>query len=191
MKTPSIEERKNWWLKAYAYTSFEKSLESCNQFLRFVDSTSHELYLSLSIAIHTLYGRPFKFQKGIGKLQGDFVPDEYKGIHNCLITFRDKVLVHSDSDITKEVGKPFHDLVYHVKRDYSFFSTSDPRPNLDYYKSVSKYLPIIIRKVKTEIDQNKDKFDVLLPDSEGDYLFNIEGDKLFTIYKPQPNKLKF
>ena len=64
MRMPSVKERKNWWLKAYAFTSFEMSLSFCHQLLQYVDSTHHELYLSLSIAIHVFYGRPFKGNSG-------------------------------------------------------------------------------------------------------------------------------
>lgn len=191
MNIPTLEERKNWWLKAYAFCSFKQALISCNQLLEYVNSTSHNLYLPLSIAIHVLYGRPFAYQNGVGKLEKNFIPDNYKGIHNCLITFRDKVFAHSDADATKELGQPFLDVVYHIKRDYNFFSTSDPRPNLNYYQKVSEYLPIVIGKVKNEIDQNKEKFNTLLPNLEGDYLFNLTGDQLFTIYKPPPITIKF
>jgi len=191
MNIPSTEDRKNWWLKAYACISFKKSLESCNLLLKTVDSTLHELYLPLSIAIHALYGRPFKFQRGVGKLPNEYVPDKYKGIHKALITFRDKVFIHSDADDTEEIGRPFHDIVYHIKHNHNFFTTSDPRPDLDHYKHISEYLPVIIYKVETEIEQNKDKYFSLIPNTKGDYLFNIDGDDLFTVYKPQSNKLKF
>jgi len=191
MKTPNLEDRKNWWLKVYACTSFRTSLSFCRQLLKSVKSTRHELYLPLSIAIHAFYGRPFKRQKGIGKLGEDFVPCKFKGIHKCLITFRDNVLVHTDAETTKEVGRPFHDIVYHIRHNGNSFSTSDPRPDLDYYDCVSKYLPVMIDKIQGEIEQNHDNFDELLPSSEGDYLFNIDGDKLFTTYQPPPKKLTF
>ena len=191
MQMPRLEERKNWWLKAYAHASFKKSLSCCEQLLKYVDSTLHDLYVPLSVTIHVFYGRPFKRQEGIGKLEQDFVPCQFSGTHRCLITFRDKILCHTDAGEVEEAGRPLHDLVYHRIRSDVVFSTSDPRPDLDFYKEVSKYLLVMIDKVRKEIDLIYGKFNELLPSSDGDYLLNVKGDKLFTPYQPPPNKLTF
>ena len=153
-----------------------------------MDSTGHELYLPLSTAIHVFYGRPFKYQRGIGKLDDNFIPDQFMGIHKCLITFRDKIIVHTDAETVKEAGRPLLDLVYHGR---SFFSTSDPRPGLVYYKHIANYLPVIINKVHDEIEKIHDRFNNLLPKSEDDYLLNLEGDVLFTPYEPPSNRITF
>ena len=154
-------------------------------------ATTDALYLPLAVATHAFYGRPFKEQRGVGRLSKDYIPDDWRGIHQCLITFRDQLLIHTDAESITQAGRPLHDVVYHNVGSERCFSTSDPRPRLDYYRDVSRYLPRLIQKVKKDIDAIQDRFSQSIPTSEGHYQLNLVGGDLFSLYEPPEDTLTF
>ena len=191
MSMPTERERKHWWLLAYAHTSFEKSLDACRLLVAQVASTDDDLYLPLAVAVHALYGRPFKSQRGVGKLPNDYIPDDWQGVHQALITFRDQLLLHTDASTIKQAGRPLHDVVYHNIESERLFSTSDPRPRLDHYRFVSGYLPRLIQRVRRDLERIHERFGDCMPRSEGHYLLNLTGEPLFTVYESPDENIHF
>ena len=191
MSKPTVAERKNWWLMVYAHTSFEKSLDTCLLLLRHVTSTRDDLYLPLAVAIYAFYGRPFKMQRGIGKLPANYIPKERNGIHDILIMFRDQLLVHTDAIDVRQAGRPLHDVVYHQLGQRNWFSTSDPRPEVNFYRKVARYLQELLEKVKADIDKIHERYGYMVPSIDGHHQLSITEGELFTAHNPPANTLKF
>src|SRR5215213_4585844 len=97
-----------------------------------VQETTDPLYLPLCISMHALYGRPFKMQNTGEKLSEEYVRPNFEAMHLCLITLRDKLLVHTDGDQISAAGRPLHGIVYRNFGVNRPFSTNDRRPRLDY-----------------------------------------------------------
>lgn len=191
MEMPSEQERKNWWMKIYAYTSFQKSLHSCQLLLNSVTETTDDLYLPLALAVHAFYGRPFKKQQGVGKLSEDYIPPNWGGLHKALLIFRDKILVHTDAEIIQSANQPLHNVVYHNTSGQRWFSTGDPRPRLKYYHEIASYLPLLIQKVGAEIEAIHDRFASCIPSEEGHFQLHVSGAVLFSTYVEPPETLRF
>lgn len=103
---------KNKLKEEYAFYSFTKddlkeayiSLEAVNRYKREV-----VILALIKIAIIS-YSRPFKKCRGeydkYYKLEADIIPNQYKDLHQKIITYRDQIFAHSDIDLKKpEVRK--------------------------------------------------------------------------------------
>ena len=147
--------------------------------------------------MHAFYGRPFKKIQGISakkkgdigpELPADFVPDEFAGLHEAIIAFRDKILVHTDANDVPEAGRPLHDVVYTVHPFSDEFSTNDPRPTLDHYECAAVLLKKLREKAFSKIESFHGRFAHLVPRMTGNYLFNLTGLPLFTTYQ-EPSRI--
>lgn len=188
---PTLEERKDWWVKIYAKTSFEHSLRTCQLLLTQVTSNKEPLFFPLAVAIHAFYGRPFLRQFGAGNLEKDYVPEEGRLMHDQLMTLRCKFLVHTDANPIKQAGRPLHDVVYKNDGSSRTYIANDVCPRLEYIREVARYLPVLIEKVKSDIDDIHRRFGDLVPTAEGEYRLNLADDALFSPYEQPDNTLKF
>jgi hypothetical protein len=97
MTAPSKEERISFWQHSYARASFTEAKIEC-EFLLSTNPPPHfTLRRALSVAIVTLYARPFKQRKAV-RLSEDIVPVEFRATHDDLIEIRDKSIAHRDLD---------------------------------------------------------------------------------------------
>jgi hypothetical protein len=184
MNTPTVDERKRWWLLCHAYTSLEKAEMICQQIIHLCSSNDHPLFLPLSVSTHIFYGRAFKKSRAVGFLKDDIIPADSTGIHKWLIHFRDSVFAHTDADHFEAAGKPMHDLVYSISDDDTKFLTSDPRPRPEAYADVLKHIVRMKELIFSEIRGFHKKYSELLPKENGDYLFLLDGEKvLFELHR--------
>lgn len=97
MNAPSKAERISFWQHAYARSSFVEARLECDFLLSANPPPNSPLRRALSIAIATLYSRPFKQRKSV-RLGDDVVPTEFRRTHDELIEIRDKSIAHRDLD---------------------------------------------------------------------------------------------
>jgi hypothetical protein len=97
VNAPSKAERISFWQHAYARASFVDARLQCELLLSSNPPPNSILRRALSIAIVTLYSRPFK-QRELVRLSEDVVPTECRTTHNEIIKIRDKIIAHRDLD---------------------------------------------------------------------------------------------
>ena len=66
------------------------------------DERSPDRYLAI-VGIICVYARPFTRSDPVGKLPEQVVPEEFKQLHNHIMTLRHKLFAHADASLT--VGK--------------------------------------------------------------------------------------
>jgi len=172
---PTKEERQQWWLLCYAFTSMGKAIETCDVLIRQCGDNSHELFPALSLAIHVYYTRPFKRNRGVGSLKADeLVPASSLGIHQWLEHFRDGILVHNDAEHKQEAGHPMNNVVYSVVGDRTIFSTSCPRALIDNYRAAKVHCAAMREVFSVELMKFHESFSALMPSSDGDFLLDLD-----------------
>lgn len=97
MDAPSQLDRISFWQHAYARSSFVEARLECELLLSTNPPPNSTLRRALSIAIVTLYSRPFKQRKSV-RLSDDIVPPEFRATHDDIIEIRDKSIAHRDLD---------------------------------------------------------------------------------------------
>lgn len=96
MKIP-YKDRAEFFKYQSAGVCFDMVCDISKYFLRVKPHRSDKIHDPLLVALHVLYGRPFK-QRAILRLDPSIVPDHFKSLHEKLITIRDKMHAHTDLD---------------------------------------------------------------------------------------------
>jgi hypothetical protein len=94
MKKLPLPKRLEYWKYQCAALSFHNAGEVA-AFL--IEHKHPPLNYQLLTSLYVLYGRPFRQRKPV-RLSEDLVPAQYSEIHNYLITLRDKLFAHVDTD---------------------------------------------------------------------------------------------
>jgi hypothetical protein len=118
------------------------------------------------------YARPFSESRGSVprltlKLLGIKLEQEKSIFHNHLITLRNKIFAHSDSDMMRFISKP-HRLEFDNGFDYTFLETvfdeglnfSDLFERIQFDELISTMLYAVIRRLHDEAQIDSRKFDV-------------------------------
>lgn len=179
MNIPTESERKEWWLYCHAHISLRRALETCDILLSTCESNRDTLFPSLSLAIHGFYGRPFKCNRGVGKLPENIVPKENKGIHDWLMDFRDSTMLHTDST-EKEAGKgKYHELIYSNYGEERIYSTFELPAPVKAYQDTSIHIEKMLNIVLVGVARIHEKFEDIIPKDDGDFLFQVDRNPLF------------
>jgi hypothetical protein len=103
---------KNKLTEECAFYSFAKDdLKEAYRSIEAVNRYKRDVVISALIKIAIIsYSRPFKKCRGEYnkhyKLEADIIPNQYKELHQKIITYRDQIFAHSDIDLKKpEVRK--------------------------------------------------------------------------------------
>jgi hypothetical protein len=178
--SPSTEERKQWWLLCYAYTSMEKAIRCCELIEILCPDNRHALFSPLMLSVHAYYSRPFQRNKGAGKLSEDLVPKRRTKVHRWLLHFRNCVLIHTDAEESEIAGRPMHDVVYSLSDTGREFSTSDPLPRAESYADAKKHCVAMARIFRASILAFEEHFSHLLPAEMGHFLLSLkDSESLF------------
>jgi hypothetical protein len=97
MEPPTQTERISFWQHSYARSSFVEARIQCELLLKTNPPPNSGLRRALTIAIVTLYSRPFKQRKAV-RLSEGVVPSEFRPTHDDIIEIRDKSIAHRDLD---------------------------------------------------------------------------------------------
>src|SRR5262249_38074239 len=97
MSTPNKAERITFWQHAYARASFVEARINCKWLLETDPPPNSNFRRAVSIAVVTLYSRPFKQRKAV-RLSENSVPREFRESHDEIIEIRDKSIAHRDLD---------------------------------------------------------------------------------------------
>jgi hypothetical protein len=115
MTEAEFEDAKKFWLMFQARETFKAVHQGCLELVRSELPETSPLYFPLITGLICLYGKPFKPNRGAGKLPIEMVPEEYLGVHNQLIVIRDKLYAHSDASKTVNVGNLYFGELRYVQ----------------------------------------------------------------------------
>jgi hypothetical protein len=153
------------------------------------------LYFPLVAGLICLYGKPFKANRGVGKLPIDMVPKELLELHNDLILIRDKLYAHSDSTVTETVARRhsgFGELRCFRWPDEAGYYIQRRQIGPEFF---SKFMAVLADRMREKTNDYADKLGKKLaphvPHRRGEFLLNIKDKKapLFTQVAPlRPRK---
>lgn len=178
----TIDERQRLWVTVYALNAFDRASGILRLLFSQCADTSDPLYLPLTVALHALYSRPFNQIDGIERthlFSKKDVPVALRDVHEFMISFRNKVFVHTDSDTSKMFGMRIHEVHVEVTANDVIYSSSDPRPQVDTYRRVVDLVDAMTREVSQRLVSLKRVLDVDLPKELGVYRLRLNADPVF------------
>lgn len=106
MKTIPLSERQEFWKFQSAASTFEQAATACATLLLPDVNENHPLFYPMMLALHALYGRPFK-QRQPMRIDEAIVPTGFQKEHTSLIAMRDKIFAHVDATGIKTTEDAF------------------------------------------------------------------------------------
>ena len=185
-----FEDAKRLWLMFEAREAFEAVHQGCLELVRSGLREASPLYFPLAAGLICLYGKPFKFNKGVGNLPIEMVPEEFLDLHNDLIIIRDKLYAHSDATITEIIAKRhvgFGQLRYFRGPDEAGYYIQHLHLGPEFF---SKFMAVLADQMREKtnyyVDKLGKKFAPHVPHRPGEFLLNIKDKEgpLFTEVEP-------
>jgi len=96
MKKSKPEHRREYWKFHVAAHSFEMAQDVSQQLQQMKDNDS--LFYPLMIALHVLYGRPFRHSKKSRNIDLSFITSDLLSVHDMLLNMRDRIFAHHDKE---------------------------------------------------------------------------------------------
>jgi len=176
MTEAEFEDAKRFWLMFQARETFKAVHQGCLELVRSKLPETSPLYFPLIAGLICLYGKPFKENRGVGKLQIGMVPKENLNLHTDLITIRDKLYAHSDADQTVIVGNLHFGEVrcYRWPDDGGYYIEHLHIAPEFFSKFVAVLAEQMVEKTNYHFDRLGKKFVPNLPNRPGEYLLNIK-----------------
>jgi len=195
MTDTEFEDSKQLWLMFEAKEAFKAVHQGCLELVRSGLGEDSPLYFPLIAGLICLYGKPFKANRGVGKLPIEMVPKELLDLHNDLILIRDKLYVHSDATITETVAKRhvgFGELRSYRWADDAGYYIQCLQIGPEFF---SKFMAVLADRMREKTNDYVDKLGRKLaphvPNRPGEFLLNIKDKEgpLFTEVEPlRPRK---
>ncbi len=162
MNSPTIEERKQLWIFAYARASFREALSFSEAILK-VGSENICAQDGLSIAATVAYSRPFKQRRSV-KLCDSIVPSEYSDLHDTIIQIRDKVITHRDVDGPIADWGLVNDIILEKRGSFTRLETRSPFMSIELAQRLMSLSSHLIERMDERIEPIILKIQSLLPD---------------------------
>ena len=178
MQQASVDEKKLFVLRTHASHAFSTVAGICEQILNKPIPVNDPLYHPLMIAMYTAYGRPFTNCWGFGKLPAeDAVPDEFKELHEDLMTHRDKIYAHADKNLLHEDYGPPNELRVTVNADGRCRLWTQPvQPSQLQVKDILKLVRQMHKKMEYWTGKFINKYMQKMEVAPGDYLVDTESE---------------
>lgn len=188
-------QRKELFRLEAAEACMTLALQCCERLLLLQNDTKNPIYVPLTIAMHTLYARPFSQNVGLGVLSDDLVPVQFRDIHKQHIDLRNKLYAHTDVDPSSALQTTTGELLFRVFIDkhegtvYPGTLSIFPRtPALDSTKQlISAVHERIGAKLNESLSRLNNKLSAL-PDGRYEVDITSEGD--VPAFKPIPYQRK-
>lgn len=176
MQVP-IDEKKLFALRSHASYAFSTVAKICKEILDKPIPANDPLYHPLMIAIYTSYGRPFTNCWGFGKLPVDAVPDKFQGLHEELMTHRDKMYAHADKDMVHPDYGPANELRVTVNANGRCQIWSQPiQPSHLQVKNILTLSKKMHEKMEYWKDKFVKKYMQKIELEPGDYIFDTDSE---------------
>jgi hypothetical protein len=145
----------------YAFYSFAKDdLIEAFSSLKAITKYKRNIAVSALVKVAVIsYSRPFKNCRGkykaCYKLQNDIIPDQYKSLHQKIITYRDQIFAHTDIDVRRPDIKKFKiENKTSIAITYRGFSSKD---FLHEIEKMKKLIECIVSSLQQHVDEIKNE----------------------------------
>jgi hypothetical protein len=173
MSTPSLQERQNFWVWAYARHSFRNALAGCDFIAKPLVPLSKPFRRIIVTGVITTYARPFTRCCGIQKLPQNIIPKHRLKIHESILDQRNKEMAHVDaSDYQADnplIGN-INQVRIRIKRDETSFSVTMTEPPWADFRPLIAELH---EKAIYHTEKFRDKYIDNQGLAIGEYLLNI------------------
>jgi hypothetical protein len=183
---PSLDERKQFFMWAYARQSFHDVHKSARYLAAPPAPLSKEVKRMLFIGIVVTYARPFSQCHGLEKMLVDVVPKRFANLHRELMDMRNKEAGHIDAVGYEPTGSEFgniNQVRIAIKPCYSeihVFSTDIPTGEI---RELSQQL---YDKAVYHVERFRTKYIEKSNLSRGEYRLNIDSSDPRSFIKLEP-----
>jgi hypothetical protein len=178
----TVDDRQRLWVAVYAISAFEKAEKNCHLLLATCGDNRHPLFEPLSTSVHIFYARPFRRVQGIKRtalFHDADVPQDYRGVHSFLVSFRDKIVAHTDADTEEDFGSEMHDVQVRPVPGDMVLSCCDPTARLEAYTDARPIIAEMKRVAMRRFLAIKQQYLSAFPTESADYVLQLEGDEIF------------
>ncbi|MFO8007294.1 MAG: hypothetical protein R6V05_06105 [Candidatus Brocadiia bacterium] len=170
------DETKRFWLMLYAREGFHRVVAACNVITEQNLNEFDPAYDRCITTIVTNYGRAWRNNRGVGKLDEGIVPEAHLALHGHLLEQRDKVYAHKDADGPQsDIGKVNQIRLLRRKTGFIWVCgniISFQREQIPAVRRLCMQLEEKLDAATTEYE-NKCRSDIeALP--EGEYILNLD-----------------
>ena len=176
MNVPNKAERISFWQHAYARASFTDARIQCEFLLGSNPPENSTLRRALSIAIVTLYSRPFK-QRKLVRLSEDVVPVKFRETHDGVIEIRDKSIAHRDLDAPVADWGFISQLRVNLHSGELTINTISPILENEKARQLLPLLDVLIAHMGTLSLEFINKFLLSMHVSDGSYIVSLEDSR--------------
>lgn len=173
MNTPSKAERISFWQHAYARASFVEARLECELLINANPTVNSTFRRALSVAIATLYCRPFKQRKAV-RLREDIVPAEFRATHNDMIEIRDKSIAHRDLDAAVADWGFISQLRVNIESGELTINTLSPIVANEKVHELLPLLDALIAKMDAASLEFINKYLVQMHAADGSYVVSLD-----------------
>lgn len=172
-----------FWLMLYSMDAFSNVLWACDYLLKHTPHVAGPTHRTFLTAIITNYGRPFRRNNGVGRLDESIVPSEFRDLHRQLVSERDKVHAHTDADgIPTPIGNANQIRLLRLQNAFKWVTST----YLPYGEADLHCIRRLCKSLIGELDRRTDEYEkhclAAIKNLElGEYLLNtnLEASALF------------
>jgi hypothetical protein len=174
MNKPTKAERIEYWLCAYARSSFIQTRQFLELLLKENPAYQSPLRTALTMAVVVGYARPFKQREPV-KFSDTIIPPEYKGVHDEVIEIRDKIISHRDIGSPTTAWGFMNQVRVTIEGSELITNTSSPGINNDTARKLMTLIDALVQ-VTVEKTSHFVKQHLGPPPPDGCYIVSLEDD---------------
>lgn len=169
--------RKDIWQMLYALDCFQNVEKVCEHILERNIVNGNPMYHSLLTAAYVIYGRPFKKNYGIGKLDESFVPKSLIDKHKEIIKHRDKIFSHTDvNGKWEEEDLSLNQVELVVENGRCQWRIRAIQAEPEFVRSMMDLSKDLARKADARIQDLNQRIGKYVPKRNGVYKLNLDKE---------------
>ena len=187
MTPAEFEDARLLWKMFYAYQCFRRAEAAAQHILDERLEQSSPLFYPLVTSVYVLYGKPFKFARGVGQLGKEMIPSDYLELHRLLLQHRDQLYAHTDANAfpLADYGVVNQVRVIQTATEIRLFAI-DFHARFPLMPSVIELCRLLQEKTNYHVEKLFKRYMARVPKAVGEYAINISnqtGD-FFTRVRP-------
>jgi hypothetical protein len=180
MSSPTLQERKEFWLRCFADECFQNAKATCDFLLKHGNTVDGTIAKVLASGFVVTYGKPFTTCHGVGKLDETIIPKQFKTTHAKLMELRHKMVAHIDALNFQSDDKNFGNInqvrLTVTKKKYWFHGYVIYPETLDL-KTVNPLITRLIESNDYHLEKFKRRYVEKNCPAPGEYLLDISEAK--------------
>jgi hypothetical protein len=182
MNAKQFEEAKVLWKMFYAGERFKHCRSAAQHITDHKLEKEHPLFQPLLVAVYTLYAKPFRTSRGVGKLSEDIIPQDRLELHEQTLIHRDKIYAHRDAkDEDSKIQIDKYGLANQVRAlrllGHLHLLATDFHSRYPIMSEVVELCASLQKKTEYHVEKLWTRYHSQVPPKVGEYLLNVLEDK--------------